>query len=497
MLMASTANPIQNLKLIDLLLLLGVSYHFETDIKKQLERIFYSQQNLVMGNELDLNSTSIVFRVFRLHGFKMSCGVFDKFKSSDGTWKKTIIEDVRGLLSLYEAANLRVHGESILEEALAFIKANLKSLAMKSSPHLSKQIMNALDQPLNKCPPRLATRNYISFYEEEESRNETLLKFAKLDFNRVQLLHQQEISEIVRFWKDYNFSSELSYARERYVEIYTWINTLYFEPCYTRWRVILTKVLLLASILDDTFDAYGTPQELQCLIDALKRWEIGALDELQDYTKVICKAVLDVFEEIHEEARKEGRSDCVRYAKDAFIGLANRYHAEVKWNQDVYIPTFEEYMSVASKTTGYNQIITISYIGMGQIACLEAIQWLEKDPKIVKAVNFIGRVMDDMKSHKFEQLREHCSSSVECYMKQHNLSEEAALKDFEKMLEDAWKDMNEELCSRPTAVPRDFLLVLVNLSRVTYLFYKRGDGYTHPEYVKDDIRALFVDPLPI
>ncbi|XVF79343.1 hypothetical protein PTKIN_Ptkin14bG0214000 [Pterospermum kingtungense] len=80
MLMASTANPIQNLKLIDLLLLLGVSYHFETDIEKQLERIFYSQQNLVMGNELDLNSTSIVFRVFRLHGFKMSCGKYTSFK---------------------------------------------------------------------------------------------------------------------------------------------------------------------------------------------------------------------------------------------------------------------------------------------------------------------------------------------------------------------------------------------------------------------------------
>ena len=125
-------------------------------------------------------------------------GVFDKFKDSDGIWKETIIEDVRGILNLYEAANLRVHGESILEEALSFTKLNLKSLAMKSSPHLAKQIMNALDQPLNKCPPRLAARNYICFYEEEESRNETLLMFAKLDFNRVQLLHQQEISHIAR-----------------------------------------------------------------------------------------------------------------------------------------------------------------------------------------------------------------------------------------------------------------------------------------------------------
>ncbi|XVF54382.1 hypothetical protein PTKIN_Ptkin05aG0176700 [Pterospermum kingtungense] len=497
MLMASTADPINNVNFIDLLLLLGVSYHFETDIEQQLERIFYSQQNLVGGNQLDLNFTSILFRVFRQHGFKMSCGVFDKFKGSDGKWKESVIEDVRGLLSLYEAANLRVPGESILEEALAFTKDNLKSLALKSSPHLAKQITKALDQPLNKCPPRIVARNYISFYEEEESRNETLLMFAKLDFNRLQLLHQQEISQIERFWKDYSFSSEISYARERYVEAYTWMNSLYFEPQYTRWRVILSKIVVLVSIIDDTFDAYGIPQELECFIDVLKRWDIAALGELQDYTKVICKAVLDVFEEIHEEASKEGRPYCVPYAKDAFIGLVNNYKAEGKWYHDGYIPTFEEYMSIAMKTTTYDPVTTISFIGMGPVARLEAFEWLQKDPKIMKALNVIGRLMDDIWTHKFEQLREHIPSSVECYMNQHNLSEEAALKDLEKMLEDAWKDMNEELCMRPTAVPRALLLRLLNFARATYFFYKHGDGYTNPEYVKDDIRALFVDPVPL
>ncbi|XVF26425.1 hypothetical protein REPUB_Repub14bG0015400 [Reevesia pubescens] len=413
MLMASISDPLENVKFIDSLLRLGVSYHFENEIEKQLERIFDSQQNLVMGNEFDLNSTSIVFRVFRQYGFKMSCGVFDKFKDNDHKLKKTLNDDVRGMLNLYEAAHLRVHGEWILEEALAFTKANLMSLATKSSPHLAKQITNTLDYPLNKSYPRLVARNYISFYEQEEPRNETLLKFAKLDFNRVQVLHQEEIQHTVRFWKDNFLSDQFSYARERYVEPYVWINTIFFEPCYTSWRIILSKVLALASILDDTFDAYGTPQELQLLVDALKRWDISALDELQGYTRVICKAVLDVFDEVDYEARKEGRSDTVPYARDAF-----------------------------------------------------------------------------------ERLREHFPSSVECYMKQNTLSEKDALKDFEKKLEDAWKDVNEE-CMRPTAVPRDMLSRLLNLARASYMFYNRGDGYTHPEYVKDDIRAMFVDPITI
>ncbi|KAG8502913.1 hypothetical protein CXB51_000752 [Gossypium anomalum] len=494
-LMGSTADPVENVKFIDTLLRLGVSYHFEDDIENQLETISTSHHNLFCGNHHDLNSTSIVFRVFRQYGFKMSCDVFNKFKDTDGKFKETLIDDVRGMLSLYEAAYLRVHGEDILEEALAFTKVHLKSLENKSNPHLAKQIANALDQPLNKCPPRLAARTYISFYEEEDFRIETLLKFAKLDFNRVQVLHKQEISQIARFWEDSKLS-ELSYARERYVEAYTWSNSLFYEPRYAQGRIFLTKMILLVSILDDTFDAYGTPQELQRLIDALKRCEISAIDELQDYTKVICKAVLVFFDEIAEEVRKEGRSYSVPYAKDALIRLVNNYQAEVKWSHDGYVPTFEEYMSIATKTSTYDSSITISFIGMGKVAAIEAFKWLRKEPKSMKALDVIGRLMNDIVSHKFEQLRHHCPSSVECYMNQHGLSKKLTLKDFEKILEDAWKDLNEE-CMRPTDGPRDLLLRILNYARATYLFYKHGDGYTKPEYVKDDVRALFLDPIPV
>ncbi|XVE81279.1 hypothetical protein DITRI_Ditri15bG0051100 [Diplodiscus trichospermus] len=379
---------------------------------------------------------------------------------NDGTIRKGLIDDIRGMLSLYEAAYLRVHGESILEEALAFTKANLKSLATKSSSHLAKQITFALDQPFNKCPPRLAARTYISFYEEEVSRNETLHK-------------------------------------ERYVEPYAWTNAVHFEPQYTRWRILLAKSWTLIAIVDDTFDAYGISQELQSFIRTLKRWEIGALDELQDYTKVIYKAVLDVFHEIEEEARKEGRSFCVPYAKDAFIRLLNNYLAEVKWRTDGHVPTFHEYMNVATRTATFDPIITVSFVGMGTIAGIEAFKWLQSEPRIMTATNIIGRIMNDIASHEFEQLREHCPSSVECYMNQYNLSENDALEELEKKLEDAWKDINEE-CMRPTAIPRYLLLLPLNMARISYLFYKHGDGYTHPDpYVKDDIRALFVDPIPI
>ncbi|KAK5844965.1 hypothetical protein PVK06_001112 [Gossypium arboreum] len=215
------------------------------------------------------------------------------------------------------------------------------------------------------------------------------------------------------------------------------------------------------------------------------RWEIGAVDELQDYIKLMCKTVLVIFDEIAEEARKIGKSFCFPYAKDAFIALVHDYQAETKWSHDGYVPTFEEYMSVAMETSSFDVLLIISFIGMGEMAGREAFEWMQKDPKIMKALNVIGRLMDD------RQLREHCPSTVECYMKQHGLSEKLTLKEFGKILEDAWKDINEEHM-RPTAIPRDLLVLHLNFARASYLFYKHGDGYTNQEYVQDDIRALLI-----
>ena len=126
--------------------------------------------------------------------------MFGKFKDTNGEFKKTMINDVKGILSLYEASFLSVHGELILDEAHVFTKANLESLAMQSSQRLGDHIRNALFRPFHKGVPRIEARKFISFYEEDESWNDTLLKFAKIDLNRVQLLHKQELSILSRYF---------------------------------------------------------------------------------------------------------------------------------------------------------------------------------------------------------------------------------------------------------------------------------------------------------
>lgn len=104
------------------------------------------------------------------------------------------------------------------------------------------------------------------------------------------------------------------YARDRLVECYFWIMGVYFEPHYSFARRTLTKVIAMASILDDTYDAYATYQELVLLTDAIQIWDINKIDNLPDYMKLIYHSLLDVFNEAKEEISHEGRSHCVDYA---------------------------------------------------------------------------------------------------------------------------------------------------------------------------------------
>jgi (-)-germacrene D synthase len=119
-----------------------------------------------------------------------------KFKESNGNFKESLISDARGMLSLYEATHLKIHGEAILDEALVFTTTHLESVASHLSPSLAAQVSHALKQPIRKGLPRLEARNFFAIYQEDPSHDKVLLTFAKLDFNLLQKMHQKEVSEI-------------------------------------------------------------------------------------------------------------------------------------------------------------------------------------------------------------------------------------------------------------------------------------------------------------
>jgi (-)-germacrene D synthase len=55
------------------------------------------------------------------------------------------------------------------------------------------------------------------------------------------------------------------------VECYFWILGVYFEADYFLSRRILTKVIVMTSLIDDIYDVYGTLEELELFTQAIER----------------------------------------------------------------------------------------------------------------------------------------------------------------------------------------------------------------------------------
>ncbi|XP_037496770.1 probable terpene synthase 8 [Jatropha curcas] len=493
MLMQSTQELTQNVEFINLLCRLGLSYHFENDIEEQLNHIFTSLPNFFIGNDYDLHTAALIFRVLRQYGYKVPCDVFNKFKDNNGEFKRTITNDAKGLLSLYDASFLSVHGEDILDEALKFTKQHLEILAAQSSPHLAKQIRNALQGPIHHGMQRLETMKYISLYQEDESRNETLLEYAKLDYNRVQLLYRQELASLLRWWEELNLTEKLPFARDRIVEVYVWTLGCLSEPQWGRCRVLIAKYTQMEMTTDDAYDEYGTIDELQRFTDAFQRCSIDAIDHLPEYLKHLYKAILKLFEETENNGNIEGSSYKTSFAKEMFKEVTRSYMLESQWLSDGFIPTFDEYLRNGSITITGDLLASAFFLELKD-AGIKDMVWLRENPGIVKVSKLFARLCDDITSHEGEKK----ADAVECYMNEFGVSREKAIEEITKMIENIWKDVNEEYMKPSDRVSRTVLNYFLNFVRVSELVFIVGrDAYTYSTNVEDCVTALLLDQFPL
>ncbi|KAJ9557520.1 hypothetical protein OSB04_012134 [Centaurea solstitialis] len=382
---------------------LGLTYLFLKEIEDQLDKLF-NELNLQDYDEADLYTISINFQVFRHLGYKLSCDVFNKFKdSSSGTFKQYVTTDVKGMLGLYESAQLRLRGEFILDEALAFAETQLKSVVNTLEGNLARQVMQSLRRPFHQGMPMVEARLYLSNYEEECSTYKSLLKLAKLHFNYLQLQQKEELRIVSKWWKDMRFQETTPYIRDRVPEIYLWILGLYFEPRYSLARIIATKITLFLVVLDDTYDAYATIEEIRLLTDAINSWDMSAVEQIPEYIRPFYKILLNEYAELEKQLAKEGRANSVIASKEAIQDIANGYLEEAEWTNSGYVASFEEYMKNGLITSAYNVISKSALVGMGEIVSKDALAWYESHPKTLQASELISRLQDDVMTYQSTQ----------------------------------------------------------------------------------------------
>ncbi|KAF8667120.1 hypothetical protein HU200_053306 [Digitaria exilis] len=478
----------ERLRLIDTLERMCLDHLFEEEINTAL-----SQIETADVSDCDLGTVALWFCLLRKHRYRVSPDVFLRFKDEDGGF---LADNPADLLSLYNAAHMRTHGEAILDEAILITRRHLGiTLSNMEESLLACEIKSALEIPLPRRVRIYESKFYISAYEKDPTVHKTVLKLAKLNSNIMQLHHQHELKIITRWWKDLQIESRLPFARDRVVECYLWILGVYFEPCYSRSRIILTMIIAIVTLLDDIYDSYATPEECELLTKCIESWDAKAAHDPPECMKFALGKILHSFQAIENMLHQEEKYR-MSYLRYFIEDLVRSFNMEVKMLQDGYVPeSVEEHLQVSIRTGGCPILSCASFVGMNDIATKDSFDWVSTVPNMVQALSRILRLLDDLQSYEREQLIPHVASTIDSYMKEHNVSIEVACEKIHALKEESWNDFNTEWLNPDNTYPKQLLERIFNLTRTMEFMYNQEDNFTNCPNLKDIIHLLFAEPF--
>ncbi|KAM3682796.1 hypothetical protein ACJW31_12G098900 [Castanea mollissima] len=299
MMLHKVVEPLEQLKLINTLQRLGLSYHIESEMRRILEGLYnndhcgdtWKEENLYVSKE-----------------------VFNSFMEG-GNFKRYLCNDTKGMLTLYEASFLSI------EE---FVNHN-------NDQYLSTMVSHALELPLHWRILRVEARWFIDVYRSKEDMNPILLKLAKLDFNMVQATHQEDQTSVKlvfnlpdskgKWWRSIGLGEKSSFVRNRLTENFFWNVGCTFHPQFGYSRRISTKANLIITVMDDVYDVYGTLDELDLFTNAVESWNINAMDGLPDYMKMCFLALQNLVNEMAFDTLKEQGFHIIQSFKKSWANI--------------------------------------------------------------------------------------------------------------------------------------------------------------------------------
>ncbi|XP_031499347.1 myrcene synthase, chloroplastic-like [Nymphaea colorata] len=488
--------PVAQMELVDDLQRLGVSYHFEKEIKLVMDCIFEDRKECE-----DLYFVALRFRLLRQHGYHASPDVFQVFVDERGRFRNVLAEDLKALLNLYEASHLRFEGEHILKEAMDFTTHHLRESTTKSNNSdctLAIQIAHALEIPLSRRMLRSEARNYIDLYERMPGHHSCLLKLAKLDFNNVQSLYQAEVKEMSRWWRELQLATNLKFARDRLMDNYLWAVGVIFNPPFSVCRKGLTKVACLITAIDDVYDVYGTLDELELFSEVVEKWEIGYIDKLPQYMRLCFLALYNTTNQFAYDFMRDKGRNILGYLTRAWAELCKAYLVEAKWFYNGYTPTVEEYLDNAWVSMSGPVFLIHAYFFMQHAIKEDATMDIDHYINLIKKSSITVRLQNDLGTSKDEIERGDVPKCIQCYMKEKSVSEEAARQYVDGLLGNAWKELHKE-CTEATSNGTSHPLVhcALNLARMAQFMYQHGDayGFAERDYPVEPILKLMVESV--
>uniref|UniRef100_A0A0E0P7H3 Uncharacterized protein n=1 Tax=Oryza rufipogon TaxID=4529 RepID=A0A0E0P7H3_ORYRU len=452
---------LRRMYLVDEIVHLGIDHLFEKEIETALKDIHESE--FASSN---LHEVALRFRLLRERGFWVSPDVFQKFKGDDGNFLNELADDPRGLISLYNAAHLFIHGEPEFEETISFARNHLESMIWDSvlKGPLADQVKHAIRLPLPRTLKRVEMLHYMFEYDQDNGHNPVLLELAKLDFNLLQHVHLKELKEISRWWKDVSGYMGLNHIRDRVIECYTWSYAVYHEEELSFARMLFAKIVVIITLLDDTYDVYAftSIEECRTLNAAIQGWDDSAVSLVPEYLRKFYEIMLSTFREFEDQMLSNKR----------YLVAFNKAEA-AEWSHRNYKPSFSEQVALATETTGARLLAAGVMLGMSDAATTR------------EAFDSIG-----------SQNKADMPCAVETYINEHKVTVDVAIAKINELVEDEWKTTNRARIDNQAVLP--VAQRLINLTMAIPMFYGYdSDAFTFGEQLREILENLYVKPMPI
>ncbi|XP_059596344.1 (3S,6E)-nerolidol synthase 1-like [Vitis vinifera] len=486
-------DAMESMMMIDAIQRLGIDHHFEEEIEAVLQKQ-YMKSSIHGDCDEDLYEVALRFRLLRQEGYTLPADVLNNFKNKEGKFKQNLREDIRGLMGLYEASQLSI-GEDILEEAGNFSSLLLNACLQHLDRHQAAVVKNTLEHPHHKSWARFMTKNFLTDFQGTNGWINALQELAKIDFNMVKSVHQKEMLQISKWWKDLGLTEELKFARDQPLKWYIWPMAIIPDPRLSEQRIELTKPISLIYIIDDIFDVGGTLDELTLFTEAVNRWDLSAFKELPEYMKMCFKTLDDITNEISTKVHKEHKWNPVGSLRKAWASLCNAFLVEAKWFASGHVPKAEEYLKNGAVSSGVHVVLVHLFFLLGHGITKENVDLVDDFPGIISSTATILRLWDDLGSAKDENQDGHDGSYVECYLKEHRGSSvENARQIVAHMISDMWKRLNKE-CLSPNPISTSFTKGSLNIARMVPLMYSYDDQQCLPG-LEEHMKSLLLENLP-
>ncbi|XP_022008888.1 probable terpene synthase 11 isoform X3 [Helianthus annuus] len=354
-----------------------------------------------------------------------------------------------------------------------------------------------LKLPRHMRMERLEARRYIEEYGNEDDHNPFVLEFAKYDYNKVQSVFQRELVEVNRWWEHLGLSSKLGFVRDRHVECFLWTVGLLPEPSFSGSRIELAKTIAIMLVIDDIYDTYGSYDDLVLFTEAIKRWDLNAIEQLPEYMKICYQALYNTNNEICDKIKKERCLSVQPFLRKTWIDMAEAYMVEAEWVKRGRIPTLNDYIENGVTTSGtYMALVHLFFLISYGLTTENMKHLLDPYPKFFTMAGTILRLWDDLGTIKEEQERGDMLSSIHLLMKEENITcEEEGREGILQMIYALWNDLNVELLT-PDAVLFRMIKVALNMSRTSQVVYQHNDD-SYLLSVKDHVQSLFYEPVDI